>query len=1278
MHETLRVLIVDDNPDDRLLALRELRKAYPTLEAQQITGPEELAQALEAGDFDLVITDYQLRWTDGLAVLRAVKERRFDRPVVMLTGTGSEEIAVEAMIAGMDDYVLKSPRHLARLPTAVRQALRRAQERQARREAESRYRSLFENVPVGLYRTGPRGQILDANPALVQMLGYPDRETLLTVNVADLYVDLEDREQERILLERQAGVVNDFETRLSRYDGRVIWVRDSFRTVRNAEGQVMYYEGSLEDITARKQAEEEIQRLLQAEQQRRQVAETLYRASAALSSTLDLNEVLGLILEQLGEAISYDSASVQRLRDEGLEIVACRGFAEPDKVMGLLFPLEPKFPNYGVVTSKAPLAIGDVIQKYPHFQSEAQSYASGHIRSWLGVPLLVKDQVIGMIAMDRAEVHPYVEEEVQLAMAFANQAAMALQNARLFEEAEGRRLYLEGVLKSAPDAIVTLDADHRIVEWNAAAERLFGYSAAEVIGQDLDPLITNPDVLEEAIGLTETVLSREVVHPLETVRYRKDGTPVDVIVAGSPIMEGDRLIGVIAVYSDISERKRAEKALRRRLDELTALHAIAAAGTEATDEDTLIERATQIIGETLHLDNFGVVLLDQTSGVLQPHPSHRLRGSGRALALPLGKGIVGQVALTGQPRRVPDVRHDPDYLEGDPNTSSELCVPLKAGEHILGVINTESTQLDAYSEEDERLLSTVAAQLATAIEKVRLFQETQRLKEFNESLVQNMAEGIVVQDAQGVYTFVNPAAAAMLGYTPAELVGQDRMFVVPPDQQPVVVAANERRARGESDSYELDLRHRDGSRRSVLVSGTPRFEEGRFAGTMAVFADITERKRAEEALRRALEETARSRQLLLALSQAAQAVQRAHTPAEVYRTLGDEVAALGHHVAVLTLSRERDHLTFSHVTFAPTLLRAAEELAGAPLQDVCIPLKPGSLLREVLDEGEPRFVEQWSEEHIAGILPQAMHPLVGQLAARLGTERSILVPLTVDDTAHGLLIVSSPNLSEADSPAMAAFANQAAIAVENARLLEAITRQRRDLQRLSAQLVAAQEAERKRISQELHDEMGQLLTAMKFNLDAIKKRLPSKTTAVVKERLAETASLADRMLEQMREISLELRPSMLDDLGLRSTLRWYVSQYTKTHGIQVELEAADFAERLPPEVETALYRVVQEALTNVAKHAQASRVRIRLGCGESTVTAVIEDNGQGFDPEELASRGPAERGAGLLGMGERITILGGELRIESRPGQGTRLTISVPVLPGKETTHEQDTSAAGR
>ncbi len=257
---TLRILLIDDDRDDRTLVARQLEREFRGVQVEQIVEAQGFEQALEKGDFALVITDYQLRWTDGLAVLRAVKTRWEDCPVVMFTGTGSEEVAVEAMKAGLDDYVLKSPRHFVRLPLAVRSALDRSRQRRAVKESEARYWRLFDGLPIGLYLTTPEGKFIDANPALAQMLGYHDREAFLDADLAELYIDASDRQRWKQLMERE-GIVRDFEVRLRRRDGAIIWARDTARAEFDADGRVRYYEGSLEDITERKRAEERLRLL---------------------------------------------------------------------------------------------------------------------------------------------------------------------------------------------------------------------------------------------------------------------------------------------------------------------------------------------------------------------------------------------------------------------------------------------------------------------------------------------------------------------------------------------------------------------------------------------------------------------------------------------------------------------------------------------------------------------------------------------------------------------------------------------------------------------------------------------------------------------------------------------------------------------------------------------------------------------------------------------------------------------------------------------------------
>ncbi len=240
----LRILLIDDNPDDRALVIRELRREFPGLEVNQIIEAQSLNHALEGGDFDMVVTDYQLLWSNGLEILRTVKKRWPDCPVIMFTGTGSEEVAVASMKAGLDDYVIKSPKHFSRLPASIRLAQEKVKQRQALREAETRYRDLFDRIPIGLYRSAPDGQFLDANPAMVQTLGYPSREDLLVVNAHHLYVDTEELEQWSKII-KEKSVIRDFEARLRRWDGTIIWARWSANVVRDEQGEILYYEGAL-------------------------------------------------------------------------------------------------------------------------------------------------------------------------------------------------------------------------------------------------------------------------------------------------------------------------------------------------------------------------------------------------------------------------------------------------------------------------------------------------------------------------------------------------------------------------------------------------------------------------------------------------------------------------------------------------------------------------------------------------------------------------------------------------------------------------------------------------------------------------------------------------------------------------------------------------------------------------------------------------------------------------------------------------------------------------
>ncbi|HEU0296379.1 MAG TPA: PAS domain S-box protein [Anaerolineales bacterium] len=217
------------------------------------------------------------------------------------------------------------------------------------------------------------------------------------------------------------------------------------------------------------------------------------------------------------------------------------------------------------------------------------------------------------------------------------------------------------------------------------------------------------------------------------------------------------------------------------------------------------------------------------------------------------------------------------------------------------------------------------------------------------------------------------------------------------------------------------------------------------------------------------------------------------------------------------------------------------------------------------------------------------------------------------------------------------------------------------LRELTRQLIAAQEAERKRIAQELHDELGQAMTAISLDLGGIEKALPAEASRELRERLIDARSMADAVDEQISEMALDLRPSLLDDLGLLPALQWYLNRYSQRTGIEVATDFEDLESRLPDEVETTLYRVIQEALTNIARHAQAGKVLISLDRSAAAVTASIQDNGRGFDVDGAQGPAASPGSMGLLGIRDRVSTLGGQVYIRSGTGQGTRIQIELPL-----------------
>lgn len=210
------------------------------------------------------------------------------------------------------------------------------------------------------------------------------------------------------------------------------------------------------------------------------------------------------------------------------------------------------------------------------------------------------------------------------------------------------------------------------------------------------------------------------------------------------------------------------------------------------------------------------------------------------------------------------------------------------------------------------------------------------------------------------------------------------------------------------------------------------------------------------------------------------------------------------------------------------------------------------------------------------------------------------------------------------------------------------------VRRLSNQLVTAHEEERRRISRELHDDIGQSMSAMLMDLGRLESRLVADDCC--REILASVRRAAGENVARVRDMSLLLRPSMLDELGLVPALEWQVREVSRRHGLKVKMMSGDFDDDLPDAHRTCVYRIVQEALHNCVKHSHATEVRVALHRDHDSLVVSISDNGTGFDPKR-------QRGLGVLGMEERARRLGGAFSVESQPGGGTVVSLSLPLAP---------------
>lgn len=610
----------------------------------------------------------------------------------------------------------------------------------------------------------------------------------------------------------------------------------------------------------------------------------------------------------------------------------------------------------------------------------------------------------------------------------------------------------------------------------------------------------------------------------------------------------------------------------------------------------------------------------------------RRRRGGRGETVNAGGRALKCIALGGETARVSDISEEPDHVPIFPDARSELLVPIARAGDCLGTLAIGSVESSAFDATTVVAMQTLADYLAVSIKNARECERARADSEYFRMMVNGLQDQVMVIDRDDRIIDANVAFLRQMNWSRDKVIGRPCYEVVYGrsercDNAHAPCPLEEAWESGQASATLHTHYDESGKGTHYRVSALPvRDPQGHVVRVIGTCVDATAELRLEEKLGTIY---ALGRELVLSREarEIAGAVVRAAEQVLEFRVC-----------SLWLIDAERGVLVCWACTPSGEMADISELSLDSERGMCVIVVRSGDAMYLPDSSQDPRY-----------------------LSGRSVTRSELCVPLKVGDRVIGVFCAESEEVDafgEDDRQLFSALADQAALAIENARLFEAVMQQREQLRALALQLAEAEEAERQWLARELHDQVGQNLAALGINLNIVRSQLQDEIVGVVRAQLDDSLVLLEQTTEWIRDLMVDLRPPVLDDYGLVAALRWYGEQWASRADVAVTVEGREPDPRLAPAAEVALFRIAQEALTNVAKHARAAVVGLRVEVEGKTVRLMVADDGVGFDPARLGK--PDERrGLGLLIMSERAEAVGGQCHIESRPGSGTRVVVEV-------------------
>ena len=1055
-----------------------------------------------------------------------------------------------------------------------------------------------------------------------------------------------------------------------------------------------------------------------------QRVEALVRTAARLNARLDLDAVLRAVCEETANALEIPVVTVSLYDAQRDVLVPAQSIGLPASFVTQAEPLSRQVAEAYTQQVGNLVVVPDVqvLDDLPN----VQLYRSFDIRTTVSINLLREGQLIGRLNVGSiGEVRNFSANELDLLQGLANQAAQAIANAREVEERRRAEETLRKSQAQLAEAqkIAQLgswewDITTNVVTWSAQTYRTFGFQPnAFPITYEKFLELVHPDDREYTDHMIQEAYQTRRPYNFYHRIVRPDGSVRVNQARGNVVLDEDgNVVGMVGTGQDVTELKQAEADLERNAQNLAAIGQMGLAVTATLDLALVLKRVLEQVSPLVPAEGISILLLEgdeflfaATSGL----GTSGLEGQ----RMPSTAGVASDVIKGGRPVWI----EDRDRGEGDTDkydhayarrntlpadspfqlqeaatgyrVRSLLAVPLKLQGEIVGVIEAAHSQPEIFTVQDLQLLEAAANWTAIAISNARQHEQIQELYEALGEEKRRLE--LLYSLSHNLATTLNPRTVAARALNLAmKAVGAFRgeIFVLQPDTQHLELAALSGYDASAQELIDAQAMLRLDQGLAGHVAQTcvaiavpdvrcdphwlawPGIEgDTRSAASVPLLAGDTLVGVLTLLSQREGFFTDEHLPLLQAVAtpvalslQNARLYEAEHGAYEVAETL---------RAANLALSR-----TLDLDAILETLLEHLDRLVAYDTANVM--LLDGRYLTMHAFRGYEKWAQPQAAQKVVFDIETAPH--LHDLVSR---QQSIIVPdtaqyvgwqprpgidhvrcwLGVPLIARGKVVgifsldKAEPNyFTPAHLQLVETLASQATIGIQNAHLFEQVHAGRERLRQLTREVVYAQEEERQRVSRELHDEAGQALTALKISLDLTKATLPPELESA-RHRMAEAMELTEETMDHIRLLAQDLRPPALDTLGLNATLEGLCRDFARRTNLFIEYKGVNMPP-LPDATNISLYRFVQEALTNVARHANASRAQVVLAVKKEQASITISDNGQGFSAEELESPLLQSGGIGLLGMRERFELLGGRLEIESQPGQGTHLVAYAPLL----------------